>query len=51
MQLKKLCYDFFLQRRGMKRVAVYCRVSTKEELQLHSIQVQQAYYEKWARKK
>ena len=30
----------------MKRVAVYCRVSTKEELQQHSLQAQQEYYEK-----
>lgn len=30
----------------MKRIAVYCRVSTKEELQQHSLQAQKEYYEK-----
>lgn len=39
---------FLLLRRRdlMKRVAVYCRVSTHEELQQHSLKAQREYYEK-----
>lgn len=33
----------------MQRVVVYCRVSTKEELQQHSLKAQQEYYEKWVK--
>lgn len=33
----------------MQRVAVYCRVSTKEELQQHSLKAQQEYCEKWVK--
>ena len=33
--------------KAKKRVAAYARVSTEQDEQLHSLQVQRDYYEEW----